>query len=247
MARAYLIMLSNDKPKPNKCRKCPKMLEPIYIWKAWVRAEICNDCMEKEMRELEALAEKRKKEFMVKLLALPPRFQTANFKEFKKELQPMAYKVAGRFAVEYMKTKPTKGLYFYGQPGSGKTHLMAAIANYLIPKENVRFITAPELLLQIRKSFNTTTNEEGLLDQLSRAKLLIIDDLGSEKPTEWVQETLFVLIDRRYTNYLPTLFTSNFSLDQLKDRLGYRIASRIAEMSDVVELKENDYRIRKTK
>ncbi len=223
------------------------MIEPVIMIRKWFVPDQCNSCVDKELAKQAALFEIKKKTAAIKLLGLPPRFMTANFKDFKRDLQPVAYRVAGKYAQHYRPTKQTRGLYFYGQPGCGKTHLMAAIANHLIPKENVRFITSPELLLSIRKSFNATTGDEGLLDQLSQTKLLIIDDIGSEKPTEWVQETLFVLIDRRYTNFMPTLFTSNFSLDQLKDRLGYRTASRIAEMGDVVELKANDYRIRKNK
>ncbi len=201
-----------------------------------------------EKRNLEYQAQERREhlEASRKRLALPPRFQGAKFENFDSTLQPKAYERAVEFSEKYKSRETKKGLYFYGHAGSGKTHLASAIGNKLMETAKVRFVTAPEILLQIKKSFNTNINDE-YLDRLSYTELLMIDDLGSEKPTEWVQETLFVLIDRRYTNYLPTIFTSNFSLDQLKERLGYRIASRIAEMSEVVELKASDYRIRKTK
>lgn len=234
-----------DKPKQKKCKTCPAMVDPVFMVRSWIQPEICSRCAEKEIKKQELKSKMEAHKHAVKTLALQPRFRNASFKEFKKDLQPVAYKIAGEFAKGYEPGKEKKGLYFYGEPGSGKTHLMAAIANYLIHKENVRFITSPELLLSIRKAFGSTVSEEGLLDQLSKVPLLIIDDIGSEKPTEWVQETLFVLIDRRYTNLMPTLFTSNYSLDELKDRLGYRTASRIAEMTQVVELQANDYRIRK--
>lgn len=189
-----------------------------------------------DKRELVENAEKR--------LNLPPRFKDATFDNFDRGCQPVGFDAAKAFVEK--DTTGFKGLYLYGNAGSGKTHLVSAIANKLLLKSFPRFVTAPELLLEIKKTFgNNHTNNDEYLDKLSYTKLLIIDDLGSEKPTEWVQETLFVLIDRRYTHLLPTIFTSNFSLDQLKDRLGYRIASRIAEMSDVVELKSVDYRIRK--
>lgn len=176
-------------------------------------------------------------------LALPPRFARATFANFDKAMQPTAHEFAQRF-VSTFDAKAFKGLYLYGLAGSGKTHLAAAIGNHLLLRARPRFVTSPELLLQIKKTYGNQNGDDEYIDRLSYAKLLIIDDLGSEKPTEWVQETLFVIIDRRYTHYLPTIFTSNFSLDQLKERLGYRLASRIAEMTEVVELRPVDYRIK---
>lgn len=241
------MLLQEDKPTPKKCSTCSTLVQPVFMIRRWFQPSQCSKCVDKEIAAREIKQQIARKISARKRLGLPPRFHTATFKSFDRSLQPVAYKIAGEFAQKYKPTEQVKGLYFYGQPGCGKTHLISAIANYLVDKESIRFITSPELLLSIRKSFNSTTTEQGLLDQLSQVNLLIIDDIGSEKPTEWVQETLFVLIDRRYTNFMPTLFTSNYSLDQLKDRLGYRIASRIAEMGQVVELKANDYRIRKQK
>ena len=180
-------------------------------------------------------------QFLRQQLKMSPRFARATFETFEQADQPVAYAAAEAFTKRSADDKPW--LYLFGRSGSGKTHLAAAIANQAM---NAKFVTVPELLLEIKKTFRDGT-EDGLLDSLSKTKLLILDDLGSEKPTEWVQETMFVLIDRRYTHYLPTIITSNFSLDQLKDRLGYRIASRIAEMSQMVELRPRDFRIKKTR
>lgn len=196
-----------------------------------------RDAIEKAREEQELIAGARKK------LNLPPRFQDATFDNFYTERQPTACTAALDFIDQQRDMQSFfKGLYLYGIAGSGKTHIAAAIANKLMMEFRPRFVTVPELLIRIKKNFNTNADDE-FLDNLSRTRLLVLDDIGSEKPTEWVQETLFVLIDRRYTHYLPTIFTSNCSLDQLAERLGYRIASRIAEMSKVVELKKVDYRI----
>lgn len=194
------------------------------------------DIRELEKQEAELANKKR--------LNLAPRFSDARFENFDSSLQPVAFKIAKEWRTAWT-PQTRKGLYLYGLAGSGKTHLAAAIGNDLMQTARPRFISSPELLLQIKKTYNNQHSDDELIDRMSYTKLLIIDDIGSEKPTEWVQETLFVIIDRRYTNYLPTIFTSNLSLDQLQERLGYRIASRIAEMSEVVELKKVDYRIRK--
>ena len=195
-----------------------------------------RDYLDQEKREQEESLRKR--------LNLPPRFSKCTLNNFDPMMQITAEKSAKDYIEKYDK-KTSKGLYFYGHAGSGKTHLVASIGNALIEKARPRFVSVPELLLRLKKGFSD--NHDEYLDTISYTQLLILDDIGSEKPTEWVQEILFVIIDRRYTNFLPTLFTSNLSLDQLKDRLGRRIASRIAEMSEVVELRPSDYRIRKNK
>jgi len=241
------ISSTGNTPTPKQCivSGCGGIAQPIYIpfVNSWVQPNKCKACVAKEAAEADARQERQRYQGAMEVLNLPPRFHSASFKNFRSELQETAFRVASGFAEEYT-LNTRRGLYLFGHAGSGKTHLAAAIANALVLKTEVRFVTAPELLLEIRKTFNTQ-GDTGLLDKLSKTKLLIIDDLGSEKPTEWVQETLFVLIDRRYTHLLPTVITSNYSLDQLKERLGYRIASRIAEMSTMVELRGNDYRIRK--
>ena len=238
--------LQKDK-ETRKCSNCPKEVTPFKMPQGYWYPQLCTECGAKETADREE-DERREKVLQAhKRLGLSPRFARATFENFKADIQPLAHKTAVKFAEDYKPGKTSKGLYLFGHAGSGKTHLAASIGNKLFLNDGVRFVTAPELLLEIKKTFNNQYSDDHLLDRLSTSKLLIIDDLGSEKPTEWVQETLFVLIDRRYTHYLPTIFTSNYSLDQLKERLGYRIASRIAEMSEVVELKAVDYRIRKTK
>ncbi len=236
-------LAKTETTKPCSTPGCPGRARVVGMYGRTFSSSLCSSCIAKEEVKRKAetdafnLAEARRR------LSLPPRFTDSTFKNFKKELQETAYRVTSGFAENYTH-ETNRGLYLFGHAGSGKTHLAAAIGNRLVQKTDVRFVTAPELLLEIKKTFNDQ-GDTGLLDRLSQTKLLIIDDLGSEKPTEWVKETLFVLIDRRYTHYLPTVITSNYSLDQLKDRLGYRTASRIAEVSEMVELRASDYRIRK--
>jgi DNA replication protein DnaC len=109
------------------------------------------------------------------------------------------------------------------------------------------FISVPELLLQLRGTFNKSdaeTSEQELLEKYSNAKVLYLDDLGTEKPSDWAISTLFLLIDRRYSEMLRTVISSNLSLDQLADRLDDRIASRIAGMCEVVRMEGKDRRLK---
>lgn len=222
---------------------CQETIEPIQIGDRWYLNKYCPAHVKAMQEEEEKKESDEKLASRIKRLNLPPRFQTSTFDNFNIGLQTFPFNKAKTFAENYGKIEQ-KGIYFVGVAGTGKTHLASAIGNALVEREGVRFITVPELLLLIRKGYDKPGYDE-TFDRLSKTKLLIMDDIGSEKPSEWVQETMFVLIDRRYTHFLPTIFTSNMELDDLKERLGNRIASRIAEMCDIVEMKPLDYRIKK--
>lgn len=110
-----------------------------------------------------------------------------------------------------------------------------------------QWITVPDLLLEIRGSFNSAdpqNSEKGIVNEFSDwKKVLVLDDLGAEKSTEWSMATLFTIINRRYENIAPTIITSNLSLDELSRHIGDRITSRIVGMCRVIEFKGKDRRI----
>lgn len=153
-------------------------------------------------------------------------------------------------------------LYIVGPCGTGKTHFLAALVRKKILSAKCRiieddefrvfekpqtfpyFISIPDLLLKIRASFkDDSTTEEEIIERFSNIDILMLDDIGSEKPTEWVLQTLYLIIDHRYRELKETYITSNLSLDQLAERLSDRIASRIAGMCKVLKLEGNDRRI----
>ena len=83
-----------------------------------------------------------------------------------------------------------------------------------------------------------------LVQAAETAPLLVLDDLGAEKPTEWVQEQLFIIINKRYEEMLPTLITTNCNMAELIDRIGRRTADRILEMTTPINIKAADYRMK---
>lgn len=140
-----------------------------------------------------------------------------------------------------------KGLYLYGDCGTGKTHIAYAIWEKSRKLGRLaKIYNSPEMFDVIRdfygkKGVDYRDNELKML--IDFEGILIIDDVGAEKPTEWVAETFYKIVNVRYEKQLPTIFTSNLSLDGLAEQIGDRIASRIAEMCEVIKLKGNDRRL----
>ena len=125
------------------------------------------------------------------------------------------------------------GLYLYSSTkGSGKTRMAASIANELIYNKgmSVKFATSVQILNEIKASWNQEEGmtEHQLLDDLSRAEILVIDDFGIERIKDWIEEKLYHIINSRYINRTITIFTSNLPIDGLEydDRITNRIKER---------------------
>jgi DNA replication protein DnaC len=149
-----------------------------------------------------------------------------------------------------------KGLYIWGDCGVGKTHVAYAIfakLSYKYFKDNggssnywtstIGFWHWQEILRLLRPS-SDPKKESWTVKEDFNPKILIIDDLGSEKATDWSIEQMYYLINLRYENMKPLVITSNFSLKELGEKVGDRIPSRIAEMCEVIKLKGKDRRIK---
>lgn len=143
-----------------------------------------------------------------------------------------------------------RGLYLHGGCGTGKTHVAYAIAKHFGFEKNfnTKIFGVAEILRLIRSDFdriNSYKEEENtnFYTIINYRGLLILDDLGAEKITEWAEETLYAIVNKRYEEMLPTIFTSNLNLEELAGRLGDRIVSRIAGSCDVVELQGKDKRL----
>ena len=136
-----------------------------------------------------------------------------------------------------------------GPTGTGKTYqawamwrrwaIAFAQANHCIPEAH--FYTAPDLLERLRRSF------DGEPVRLSTNSMLVIDDLGVERPTEWVMEQLYRLIDERYRMRAPLIVTTNLNGRELRARLGDRLVSRLAEMCHAVRIEGKDRRLEVTR
>jgi DNA replication protein DnaC len=145
------------------------------------------------------------------------------------------------------------GLVLRGNTGCGKTHLALAIAKQIPTRDRQQcgwswtpgtvFTTAPELLLKIRSAFrdDAKESEEQLINYYSGCELLILDDLGSEKTSEFAVTTLYVIIDRRIRDCRKTIITTNMSQQEIEQTFGARIASRLSGMVNI-KINMPDYR-----
>ena len=177
---------------------------------------------------------------------------------------------ARSFAREYPIDIYGKGLLFTGPNGTGKTHLAVGIVKELMAKgHQCLFVTYGELLTQVRNSYNPTVEETELevLRPVFDVEVLIIDELGSSKPSDWVWDTVAHIINTRYNNMRSTIFTTNFANEReflerdlsevevrmrdawvalyketLGDRIGERMRSRLFEMCIVTDMMGPDFR-----
>ena len=139
--------------------------------------------------------------------------------------------------------KTGKGLLLYGTVGTGKTYFAAAIANSLIDEGyKVLMTNFASLTNKIQGMFE---GKQEFINDLNRYSLLILDDLGAERKSEYMQEMVFNIIDSRYRSGLPFIITTNLSMDEIKkpQEVGYsRIYDRILERCLPVEVKGSSRR-----
>ncbi|WP_066635864.1 ATP-binding protein [Desulfolucanica intricata] len=151
------------------------------------------------------------------------------------ESAQIALQAAKDFSASFKKNKNSDGLLFTGQVGSGKTFLACCIANYLLKEnETVLFAVVPDLLDQIRSTYDSSRHieytEKDLVDTAREVPLLILDDLGAHNYTDWTKNKLYSILNYRLNYCLPTIITTNISLEELEEYLGERSTSRIFQM-----------------
>ncbi len=174
-------------------------------------------------------------------------FDTELYKtEKNRDRAKLAKKAAANFIKKFDTFKEMgKGLYFYSiVKGSGKTRLAASLGNALINVNNVqvKFTTTIDLISEIKSTYNKESKytESQLIESITNVEVLILDDFGVEKQTEWVNEVLYSIIDHRMTKKKITIFTSNLLIEELKN--DERIKNRIEKMAVPIYLPDESIR-----
>jgi DNA replication protein DnaC len=172
----------------------------------------------------------------------------------------LAHFGATKFVEDFPERTEGRGLLLVGTVGLGKTHLAVSILRALVAEKQVRglFCDYRDLLKQIQNSYNpqVATTEMQLLRPVFDADVLVLDELGATKPTEWVWDTVAHILNTRYNDKRTTIITTNYPdlpplagqqgrvarEESLGDRIGERMRSRLAEMCVTVHLRGNDFR-----
>jgi DNA replication protein DnaC len=180
-----------------------------------------------------------------------------------------AHLAAGKFAQEYDPRDGT-GLLIIGKIGTGKTHLAVGITKELILNKGISclFYDYRELLKERQNSYNSTvqTTELDVLRPVFETDVLILDELGAVKPSQWVWDTVSLILNTRYNNNLTTILTTNFpdgeerkrpgdssarsseaaryaaEQESLGDRITDRMRSRLHEMCRIIRMEGEDFR-----
>jgi DNA replication protein DnaC len=191
-------------------------------------------------------------ETLLKNARIPRRYLHCELTNF--ETHTDSQRIAHRKALKLVDEFPVadRGLLFHGEAGVGKTHLAVALMKEIIRRKSGRalFYETRELLKLVRDTYNSRaeSTELDVLKPVLEAELLVLDDLGAEKKSEWVEETLGLVVNTRYSERRLTVFTTNLSdventePTSIAFQLGLRTRSRLKEMCDWVCIEGVDTR-----
>ena len=213
----------------------------------WTHCPACLAEVEQRQQEREAerrrvqqeVADAQRLEWCLRLSGIEGRFARATFDSYDAPLpaQAAALSTCKTFAVDF-KPDAGGGLWLIGPPGTGKTHLGSAIVSHVIRehKRSASIHGVHEIMQMLKGSFgkraadDAETTEE-VLERLGTQSLLVLDEIGVARDSEWQREQIFTIVDRRYRLERPTVVISNLPAAELKEVLGQRAYDRLREGS----------------
>lgn len=225
------VIVWRDRPERCSCQQAQD------FWKR-------QDAAEAERKAAEEAEKARQEEMrrfaeLIERSGMGARFQRRRFDTYQRTTsgQQRAWEQAKRYADNFERMRPKKdslgnmqppeiernGLFIAGSYGTGKTHLAAAIVNQLLDNGTACIcMTMIDLLERIKQTYKAAAgevNEAYILRQYEDIPLLVIDDIGSEQPSEWSASKIFAIINARYEAYMPTVITTNYSGEELERRM----------------------------
>jgi DNA replication protein DnaC len=210
----------------------------------------------------------RRAERMLGLAHIPRRYEHCSLESYDTDLpyshksQVLARLTAKKFIEGYPLETNGRGLLITGSIGVGKTHLAVGILQALVAERGAKglFFDYRDLLKQVQNSYNSkvSATELEILAPVFDAEVLVLDELGASKPTDWVWDTVAHILNTRYNDRRTTIITTNYANagplgtengprasmreETLGDRIGERMRSRLQEMCVVVEMQGEDFR-----
>lgn len=216
-------------PEGSKCPACA------------AEAQKVKDDEEREIASKKATADRLTRRLGSAMI--PPRFQGKTFEAFvaNDEKQAKVLRVCREYAENFDKHfNEGRSLLLLGNVGTGKTHLAASIADYVITKQGCTALyrTVYGILQYVKGSFDRESeyNETDAFAAFIDPHLLIIDEVGATKTTEFEQQTLFNIINGRYEQQIPTIVISNLMPEELVLALGERCVDRLREGGGIAQV-----------
>ena len=234
----------------NKCKFCGKDLKPIeldYLYtnvsSKLIEYERCT-CKESKdyWNDVDfKIQEQKKKEHYREMINqfysqnyISKRIKDYNFKNFKvTDVNKKEVEIAKDYTKKCTENKQENGLIITGNSGVGKTHLVASISNELIEKDKLVLIgRLTSLLDMIKETFKDNSKSENeLIELFSNVDMVVIDDLGTEKISQWALDKIYTIIENRNENKLPIIITTKFDKEGLLHRFKQ---SNDKELSDAI-------------
>lgn len=205
----------------------------------------------------------------LKKAGLPQRYCSITLDDYVlSETSPQSLRIAAqqarRYVDEYVPGQTNPGLLFVGSVGVGKTHLAVSVLRELVTTKGVSgsFYDFRELLTKVKATYQpgSSMGELSVLEPVMRSEIVVLDELGAMKQTEWVTDCIEQILNARYNDNKATIITTNYAnrpreegrgemsramqAETLRDRVGTRMHSRLQEMCRVVEMQGPDYRSR---
>jgi len=223
---------------------------PVCFGSGWAPVEIEGTVRRCECRIALRIAQ------LLERARIPARYKDCDLDSY--EPLNSSQKNAKMLVRKFLKNYPPldekdRGIVFIGSCGVGKTHLAVSLLKQVITEKGDTglFYDFRDLLRDIQGSWNPASqaSEIEVLRPVIEAKVLVLDELGANKPTAWVRDTVAYIINSRYNERKITIFTSNFldnpateGEETLTDRIDARLRSRLYEMCHTIEIKGKDFR-----
>ena len=257
----------NKKNLNSKCKFCGKDLKPIgldylyvNIFPEFIEYERCtckksiNYWKEIDMKDQEQKKRQHYKEIINQFYSqnyISKRLKEYKFDNFKvTDINKKEVEIAKDYTNKCINNKLENGLIITGNSGVGKTHLAASISNELIQKDILVLMgRLTSLLDMIKETFKDNSKSENeLIDLFSNLDMIVIDDLGTEKISQWALDKLYTIIENRNENKLPIIITTRFDKQNLLNRfyqsndkdLSNAIIQKLYQMCYGIELKRYD-------
>lgn len=236
---------------PHICPHCGREIPPKTVELFGRKFVIQFRCgcewreVEEQIREAQERHRRDRIEHLFSVSRLGDRFAQCRFDTFEKRPgTEKALQVCRKYADTFDQAEGI-GVLLWGNPGTGKSHLAAAVCHALLHKGyTVVFQSVPELLGRLRDSYRDGANESerGIMRALMDADLVVLDDLGAEKLTDWTLDTLFRIVDGRYRAKRAMIVTTNLDPQTLTAYVSEKIVDRFAECLVFVRVHGTSYR-----